>query len=138
MLKKALVILAVVAVLLLTFDDIEVFLRPEPDFEIFADPKSVTLNSWEGSSNRTVIALKSINGFSGNITFEVAQGLRVLGDVRFTFDPANVKLSAGDEVQCVLTLYVCSHIPSGEYYIEVIGVADGLKRSVRVGITVLY
>lgn len=138
MLKKALAILTVIAVLLLTYDDIEGFLRPRPDFEIFADPKSITINSWEGSSNRTVITVKSINGFSGNLTFEVAQSLRVLSDVRFTFDPANVTLSADEEVQCVLTLYVCSHIPPEEYYIEVIGVAGDFKRSVRITITVLH
>jgi len=133
--------LALISVFSILFchDYIEGFLklRPQPNFEISANPISITLHSWEGSTDRTIITVKSIGGFSGSITFEVLR-VYLIGDLRFTFDSPNVTLPADGQVQCILTFYVCSYIPPEKYYIEVVGIAGNLKHSVRITITVSY
>ena len=131
--QKALVvsilIVAVLSVVLYYF-----FFQPE--FEISANPETVTLYSFRGSSNNTVITLNSIRGLSGAITFEVAPGFGV-GEVRLAQDPPEVYLPADGEAQSVLTLEVLFFIAPGEYYVEVIGVAATLKRSVLITVIVI-
>jgi len=113
-------------------------LRPQPNFEISANPTSIILHSSKGSSNATVITVQSINGFNANLAFHVAEGFGIVGGIRFDLDFHQVYLPADGQAQIVLTLYVTSFVTPGEYYIDVIGVAGKLKHSVRITITVYY
>jgi len=142
LLKKA---LAAIAALLCVFfifahyDDIMGFLSPrsKPDFEVSANPSMMTLNSWEGSSNRTVITVKSIDAFSGNISFEITP-VYLVGDIQPTLEPSFVTLPASGQAQSVLTFYVRSLIPPGRYEVDVTGIAGSLRHSVRVTVTVSF
>jgi len=142
LLKKALAaIVALVCVLLVfaNYDDIMGFLRPrlKPDFEVTANPSLVALNSWDGSLNRTVITVKSIDAFSGNISFEIIP-VYLVGDIQVSLEPSFVTLPVNGQAQGVLTFYVRSLIPPGRYEVDVTGIAGSLRHSVRVTITVSY
>jgi len=152
MMKKAAIVtvsLLLVFLIFVYYDSIEDFIMlhflvpwgllrsPQPDFEISADPVSIMLNGWEGSQNRTVITVKSLDGFSDNITFEVKQ-YGIIGDVTFTFDHPQISLPADGQVQCILTLHVQSVASPGKYSIDIIGTAsDSTQHSIRIALTIL-
>jgi len=112
------------------------YLFLQPDFEISANPETVTLYTFRGSSNSTIITVNSIRGLGGTVTLTAAPGFGI-GEVRLTLDPSEAHLSAGGEAQSVLTLDVLFFIARGEYYVEVIGVAGALKRSVLITVIVV-
>ena len=146
MLKKGIVITTAVCGLLLVLiwsgyhNDILNFLSvnflgPQPDFEISANPRSITLHNSAGSSNATIITVRSINGFNASIAFKLEVGL-ILDEIDFSLDPDQVYLQSDGEAHCVLALYVPSLITQKEYHIEVVGNAGKLEHSVHITITV--
>jgi len=110
---------------------------PQPDFEISADPEQVAVHSWEGSSNSSVITVKSIGGFSGRITLEVGYTF-LFGDVRLILNPSEVTLQGNDYADCLLTLYTLTPIKPGQYYVDVVGKSGSIEHSVRITVVVTY
>ena len=131
-------ILCISVILYVSYDFLYGFLRPQPDFEISANPDSVVLQSYEGSSNTTVVTLKSINGFTEDISLKLVKSFGIMGDIRFELDSTEVYLPPGGEAQCSLTLRVVSFVTSGEYYVDVTPTADQVEHSVRIIINVSY
>ncbi len=102
------------------------------DFEISANPATVNLGSSGGSQNRSIITLKSVGGFSGNITFGIEHS-GIVGDIRLTLDSTQVFLEPNTQVQNTLTLYVNSVVSPGSYNIDVTATADNaVQRVVQV------
>ncbi len=109
----------------------------QPDFEISANPEKVFLYSWEGSSNTTIISVKSVNGFSGEVTVKVGYTY-VIGDVRLYLDSSGVTLRAGGQAYCLLTLYTITPIHPGQYFVDVVGKSGNIEHSVRITVVVTY
>lgn len=129
-------ILCITIVLYFSYDYIYGFLRPQPDFEISANPDSIVLESYEGSSDTTVVTLKSISGFTEDITLKLSTSFGIMGDIRFDLDSYEVHLPPDGEAQCVLSLVVASYVTSGEYYVDVVATAGQVEHSVRIIIAV--
>ena len=109
---------------------------PKPDFEMSATPEFVTLQSSGGSQNRTVITVKSLDGFSGNVTFKIEHS-GIVGDIQFIFGRSKVNLPSGAQIQCTLTLSVLTVVSPGTYHIDITGTADNSEQhSTRVTLTV--
>ena len=108
-----------------------------PDFEISASPKTVFLHSWEGSSNTTVITVKSVNGFSSKVTVRIGYAY-LIGDVRLFLNSSEVTLPANGQAYCLLTLYTITPIHTGQYYVDVVGKAGNMEHSVRITVVVTY
>ena len=140
--KRALVgvvaILCISVILYFSYDYLYGFLRPQPDFEISADPDSVVLSSYEGISNATSITLKSLNGFDEEISVTLAKSFGIMGDMRFDLNSHDVYLPADGQVQLVLSLRVVSFVTSGEYYVDVVATEGEIEHSVRIIIDVSY
>jgi uncharacterized membrane protein len=109
----------------------------KPGFELSASPESVVLYSRRGSENGTVITIKSINGYQGNLSVKVElKGFVIAGEIKATY-LSNLILKANEQVSLGLTLYVPSLVVPGTYYAEII-VTDGeLEVSLSVGVVVL-
>jgi len=134
---KILAALIVVSSILYFFDDYWLgILITRPDFQMSADPSIIRLG-YIGSSNSTVITVKSVNGFDSNVTLDVRSVFSVSG-VEFTIDPSVFHLSANEEVTCVLRIEAMSFILVGQYSIDVYGISDNLTRTVRITIDVSY
>jgi len=110
---------------------------PQPDFEISADPEQVAVHSWEGSSNTSVITVRSIGGFSGRVTLEVGYTF-LFGDVRLILSSSEVTLQADDRAYCLLTVYTLTPIKPGQYHVDVVGKSGSIEHSVRITVTVTY
>ena len=133
--QKAAAVLAVVAIIIyFSYDHIYGLLTAQPDFEISAAPDTVAL-SYRGSSNRTTITVKSLNGLAGDVKLEVNPSFGMFG-IQFTLNPASTYLPANGQVSCVLELVVKSSVPSGFYFVDVVGVANNITRVARVTIKV--
>ena len=133
------VIIAVVAVSALLFfssDYLLGLLTARPDFQLSVSPTSIRLG-YVGSSNTTVITVKSVNGFDSVVKFDVKPFLGLLG-VRFILNSSEVHLPANGEVSCTLKVEATFTIAQGQYYIDVSGVAGNLTRTVRVTVEVSY
>lgn len=141
-LRKAVVagaaVLCIVVILYFSYDCLYGFLRPPPDFEIEAAPDAIFLESYEGSSNSTVVALKSLNGFSGDISLKLVKSFGIMGDIRFDLGSDELYLPPNGQSQCTLSLEVVSFVTSGEYFVDVIATAGQVEHTVRVTITVSY
>jgi uncharacterized membrane protein len=109
----------------------------KPGFELSASPESVVLYSRRGSENGTVITIKSINGYQGNLSVKVElKGFVIAGEIQATY-LSNLILKANEQVSLGLTLYVPSLVAPGTYYAEII-VTDGeLEVSLSIGVAVL-
>ena len=121
-----------------SYDYLYGFLRPQPDFEISADPDSIVLESYEGSSNVTVIRLKSISGFTEDVSLKLTTSFGIMGDIRFDLDSYEVHLPPDGQAECALSLVVVSFVTSGEYYVDVVATAGQIEHSVRIIIIVSY
>jgi len=108
-----------------------------PDFEISASPKTVFLHSWEGSSNKTVITVKSVNSFSSKVTVKIGYSY-LIGDVRLFLNSSEVTPPASGQAYCLLTLYTITPIHPGQYYVDIVGKAGNIEHSVRITIVVTY
>ena len=112
-----------------------------PNFEISADPQLITLKSVSGSSNITVIKLRSNSNYRTNLTLIVehayASFFGIFDEIKFSFSTNHIFLPAKGEEQSILTIKVHSSITPGKYYIDVIGNAGEIKRSVRITMIVI-
>jgi len=90
-----------------------------------------------GSSNTTIIIVKSVNGLDSVVKFDVKPFWGFLG-VRFILNSSEVRLPANGTVACTLKVEATSTIAQGQYYIDVSGVAGNLTRTVRVSVEVSY
>jgi len=139
-LRKAVVgvaaILCITIVLYFSYDYLYGFLRPQPDFEISANPDSIVLESYEGSSNATVIRLKSISGFTEDVSLKLTTSFGIMGDIRYDLDSYEAHLPPDGQAECALSLAVVSYVTSGEYYVDVVATAGQVEHSVRIIITV--
>lgn len=131
-------VLCIAVILFASYDCLYGFLRPQPDFEISADPDSIVLKSFEGSSNATVITVKSVNGFTGDISLKFVKGFGIMGDIRFDLDSHDLHLTPDGQAERVLSLLVVSFVTSGEYYVDVIATSGQVEHSVRIIVTVSY
>lgn len=129
-------IVCITIVLYFSYDYLYGFLRPQPDFEISADPDSVILESYEESSNFTVVTLKSISGFTEDVSLKLKTSFGIMGDIRFDLSSDEVHLPPDGKADCVLSLFVASFVPSGEYYVDVVATAGQIEHSVRIIIAV--
>lgn len=111
------------------------------NFEISADPQIITLKSLSGSSNTTVIKVRSNSNYRTNLTLIVdhayASFFGIFDEIKFSFSTYHIFLPAKGEEQSTLTIKVNSSITPGKYYIDVIGNAGELKRSVRITMIVI-
>ena len=139
--RKAIVgvaaIVCISVILYVNYDYLYGFLRPHPDFEVSADPARVFLRSYEGSSNATVIKVKSANGFSGDISLKLGKSFGMMGDIWFNLDAHDLSLQPDGGAQCILSLLVVSFVPTGDYYVDVVATSGQVEHSVRILITVL-
>jgi hypothetical protein len=135
---RAAAVFAVVAVIAVCFsyDYIYGLLFAQPEFEISAAPNTVTL-SYKGTSNRTIVTVRSLNGFAGDVMLEAEPGMGTMG-IEFTLNPAVAHVPSNGQVSCVLELVVKSSVPSGLYFVNVVGVAGNLTRVCRILIEVSY
>ena len=134
--KVAAVLVAVSCVLYFYGDYWLGILTARPDFQLSVDPNTIQLG-YIGSSNTTVITVKSINGFDSNVTLDIKPVSGVSG-VRFTLDPSEFRLSVNEEVKCALRIEATSFMVIGQYSIDVYGVSGNLTRSIRITIEVSY
>ena len=138
---KKIVVLALalslgIFILLFSYTFFGGYIKREPDFDISANPQSLILNSYKGSSNQTIITLGSINGFEGDITLSVSRSLGVIGDVRVDLDFYQVHLPANGQVTVRLALYVTTAIAPGDYDVQVFANASDFNHSISVSIHV--
>lgn len=111
-----------------------VVFQPQPDFELTANPISIGLDRYKGSSNSTVISVGSINDFNGTITFAV-ELQAVIGYFDLLY-PSEITLMPNGQADFVLDFYVPSAVAPGKYPIDIIACSGQLEHTVRVIITV--
>ncbi len=128
--------LAVSAMLYFYSDYILGILTARPDFQLSVNPTLIQLG-YVGSSNATVIVVKSINGFDQNVKLNAKPVFGVLG-VRFTLDPSEFHLPANEEVACMLKIEVTSNMMPGQYFIDVSGISGNLTRTIRITVEIFY
>ena len=129
-------IICVSVVLYFSYDYLYGFLRPQPDFGITAVPDSVVLRSYEDSSNATLVTLKSVNGFSGEISLKLVKSFGIMGDIRFDLASHSAYLPPDGQCQVTLYLLVVSFVTQGEYYVDVVATAGQIEHAERIIITV--
>jgi hypothetical protein len=105
------------------------------DFDMSVSPQTLTLLSYEGSSNQTIITLSSINGFDENISLSIGRELWLMG-VRVSLDFNQVHVLVNRQVQVRLSFYVITEILPGSYYVDVFANCSGISHSVRVSVNV--
>jgi hypothetical protein len=111
------------------------FLEKAPDFYMSANPQTVTLLSYKGSSNQTIITLGSISGFDKNVSLAIGRGPWLIG-VGVDLDFSQVHVPANRQVQVRLSFYVVTEIPPGSYSVDVFANSSGISQSVRVFVNV--
>ncbi|MDH5794566.1 MAG: hypothetical protein OEZ24_00515 [Candidatus Bathyarchaeota archaeon] len=129
-------VICVSVVLYFSYDCLYGFLRPQPDFEIAAVPDSVVLRSYEESSNATLVTLRSVNGFSGEISLKLVKSFGIMGDIRFDLASHSAYLPPDGQYQVTLSLLVVSFVTQGEYYVDVVATAGQIEHTERIIITV--
>ena len=111
--------------------------QPRPDFEVTANPSSIALSRYKGSSNSTVISIESINGFDGPITIRVDSQV-MIGHIDLLY-PSEVTLTGNGQSDFVLDFYVPSAVAPGKYPIDIVAwdnFSGQLKHTLRITITV--
>jgi hypothetical protein len=131
-------ILCIAVILFASYDCLYGFLRPQPDFEVSAHPASIVLRNHEGSSNATVITVKSVNGFIGDISLKFVKGFGIMGDIRFDLDSPDLHLTPDGQAERVLSLFVVSFVTPGEYYVDVVATSGQVEHTVRITVTVSH
>jgi hypothetical protein len=101
-----------------------------------ANPSLMRLG-YVGSSNTTVITIKSINGLDSNVKLDVKPVLGFFG-IKYVINPSEVHLPAYGEVSSIVQIDVMNVIPPGVYYIDVSGAVGNLTHTVRVIVEVRY
>jgi len=96
--------------------------KPQPSFELSAAKEPIVLCRYEGSSNSTIIAIRSLNGFQGRIDVNVtlkSSFMTMLGDIELVY-PGNILLAADKQASFELSFYVRSTTSPGTYLAEVV------------------
>jgi len=141
--KRAVAVMAVTVsiILLILFfsqDSIFGFLTPAapPDFGISASPSSLSLLGLAGSSVSTTVTVRSIRGFSSEVSLNVTPSTGFFG-ITFTFNPDRVTPPADGQAESTLTITVDAGVPSKVYFIDVTGRSDEPSRRHTVRIQVI-
>ena len=133
----AIVCVIVVAVLILGD-----FLEPEqeeetgPDFELSADPASLTMA--KGSSANVTIVVTSVNGFNSTVTFSgFASPVNIVLHMDF-YCPGSATPTQNGEVRLTQTVYVGISCPAGIAVFTFTGQSGqpSLSHKVSVDVTV--
>ncbi len=112
-------------------------IKPQPSFELSAATEPIVLCRYEGSSNSTIIAIKSLNGFQGTVVVNVtlkSPFMTMLGDIVLVY-PDNITLAANEQASFELSFYVHSTTSPGTYLAEVVATDGKLESSVTVTLT---
>ena len=134
---KIIIALFVVSAMLFFYSDYMLgILTARPDFQLSASPTLIRLG-YMGSSNATIIVVKSVNGLDSNVELNVKPVFGVLG-VKFTLDPSEFHLKANEEVACMLKIEVTSNMMPGQYIIDVSGISGNLTRTIRITVEIFY
>jgi len=108
---------------------------PAPGFSIEANPTSLSFQ--QGSSGTSIIALTSLNGFSGSLA--LSGSASPLGPT-VSFSSASVTLSSGGTATSNMTVSATEglygSVASGNYSVNVTATSGSLSRSATVQVTV--
>jgi len=107
-----------------------------PGFEISAATETIMLSRYEGSSNSTTVTIRSVNGFQGTVTIEVALESPFTIGVVEPNHPPNLTLAAYEQASFELTFFVRSTISPGTKLVDVTATDGKIEVSVTVTLIV--
>lgn len=110
--------------------------RTPPGFELLATTETIMLSRYEGSSNSTTVIVRSVNGFQGTVTIEVALESPFTIGVVEPNHPANLTLAANEQTSFELTFFVRSTISPGTKLVDVVATDGETESSITITIIV--
>jgi hypothetical protein len=103
----------------------------QADFGLSSSPSALSIV--QGSSGKSIIALVSLNGFTGTVS--LSSTVSPAGPT-VTLNPTIVSLGAGGSASSTLTIGTTSATPVGSYMVTVTGTFGSVSHSAVVSVTV--
>lgn len=107
-----------------------------PDFEVSAGFETLSIHYLSGSTNSTIVRIKSIHGFEGVISLELKKSFGIAPGLDLLLEPEEVNLTLNQTVQTALTIIARYTVPKGQYHVDIVCKGNGIQHTVRVNINV--